>query len=92
MTKGFEYGNIVPIASKRLRSAGSCERVSVHADRENVTPILRDGVMMSAENWQAYIQRKREAWKAEQRQKGLARAAWLRQRQSNVTGVTKGSE
>lgn len=95
MTKGFENNRVVPIASRRLQAVGGMERHAVHPERAaelRQFPLMYDGAMMTAQNWDAYIQRKREAWKAEQRQKGLARAAMLRQRKASVTGVTKGSE
>lgn len=59
MSRGFESGRIVPLASKRLRSAGTCE---IYAQDESRTsdrklyPILDQGAMLSAQNWQAYIQ------------------------------------
>ena len=54
--KGFENDRIVPIASARLRSAGTCERVSHDPSRTRDTklyPILREGVMMSGQNFKA---------------------------------------
>ena len=59
MSKGFENGTIVPLASKRLRSAGTCEVYAQDASRardRKLYPILDQGAMMSAQNWQAYIQ------------------------------------
>ena len=59
MSKGFENGTIVPLASKRLRSVGTMER---HAQDESrardrkLYPVLDQGVMMSAQNWQAYFE------------------------------------
>jgi DNA-binding PadR family transcriptional regulator len=59
MSKGFENGTIVPLASKRLRSVGTMER---HAQDEGrardrkLYPVLDQGVMMSAQNWQAYFE------------------------------------
>lgn len=59
MSKGFENGAIVPLASKRLRSVGTMER---HAQDESrardrkLYPVLDQGVMMSAQNWQAYFE------------------------------------
>ena len=58
MSKGFENGTIVPLASRRLRSVGTMER---HAQDESrardrkLYPVLDQGVMMSAQNWQAYF-------------------------------------
>ena len=55
--KAFENDRIVPIASARLRSAGTCERVAVHGQNlhdRKLYPTLDQGVMMSAQNWQAY--------------------------------------
>lgn len=59
MSKGFENGTIVPLASKRLRSAGTCEVYAQDDSRardRKLYPILDQGAMMSAQNWQAYIQ------------------------------------
>jgi len=59
MSKGFENGTIVPLASRRLRSVGTMER---HAQDESrardrkLYPVLDQGVMMSAQNWQAYFE------------------------------------
>jgi len=55
--KAFENDRIVPIASARLRSAGTCERISHSESRvhdRKLYPVLDQGVMMSAQNWQAY--------------------------------------
>lgn len=55
--KAFENDRIVPIASARLRSAGTCERVAAHEQNmhdRKLYPVLDQGVMMSAQNWQAY--------------------------------------
>lgn len=55
--KAFENDRIVPIASARLRSAGTCERISHDESRAHdrkLYPVLDQGVMMSAQNWQAY--------------------------------------
>ena len=55
--KAFENDRIVPIASARLRSAGTCERAAQHETRardRKLYPTLDQGVMMSAQNWQAY--------------------------------------
>tara|TARA_R110002072_G_scaffold160915_1_gene312426 strand:- start:431 stop:736 length:306 start_codon:yes stop_codon:yes gene_type:complete len=59
MSKGFENGTLVPLASKRLRSVGTMER---HAQDEGrardrkLYPVLDQGVMLSAQNWQAYFE------------------------------------
>ena len=58
MSKGFENGTLVPLASKRLRSAGTLERQTQDESRardRKLYPILDQGVMMSAQNWQAYF-------------------------------------
>ena len=63
MSKGFENGTIVPLASKRLRSAGTCEVYSQDESRMNdrkLYPILDQGVMMSAQNWKAYFEAKQK--------------------------------
>ena len=55
--KAFESDRIVPMASARLRSAGTCERVAAHEQNlhdRKLYPTLDQGVMMSAQNWQAY--------------------------------------
>ena len=63
MSKGFENGTLVPLASKRLRSVGTLER---HAQDESrardrkLYPILDQGVMMSAQNWKAYFDKQDE--------------------------------
>ena len=59
--KAFENDRIVPIASARLRSAGTCERISHDESRAHdrkLHPVLDQGVMMSAQNWQAYFDAK----------------------------------
>lgn len=56
--KAFENDRIVPIASARLRSAGTCERISHSESRAHdrkLYPVLDQGVMLSAQNWKAYF-------------------------------------
>tara|TARA_R110002012_G_scaffold52145_1_gene134036 strand:- start:98 stop:385 length:288 start_codon:yes stop_codon:yes gene_type:complete len=60
--KAFENDRIVPIASARLSSAGTCERISHSESRmhdRKLYPVLDQGVMMSAQNWQAYFDAQR---------------------------------
>mgnify|MGYP006408867491 FL=1 len=58
MSKGFENGTLVPLASKRLRSAGTLERQTQDESRardRKLYPVLDQGVMLSAQNWKAYF-------------------------------------
>ena len=58
MSKGFENGTLVPLASKRLRSAGTLERQTQDESRamdRKLYPVLDRGVMLSAQNWKAYF-------------------------------------
>ena len=58
----FENDRMVPVSKMgRLRSNGSCEKKSAHADRVEFLgghPIAHDGVMLSGQNIQAYLQAK----------------------------------
>ncbi len=63
MSKGFENGTIVPLASKRLRSVGTMERHAPDEGRardRKLYPVLDQGVMMSAQNWQVYFEAKQK--------------------------------
>ena len=95
MTKGFENGTIVPIASNRLRSVSSMERHSQHEERSyhaRIYPLSRDGVMMSTQNWKAYLDNRRREWASRMQSKAQAQLEYLRQRRANVTGVTNEKE
>ena len=89
--KAYENDRIVPIASARLRSAGTCERVAHDESRirdTKVYPILNNGVMMSAQNLQAYTKAKQDEWRRSWLYRAEKRLAEMR-RKKTVTGVTK---
>jgi hypothetical protein len=88
--KGFENDRIVPIASARLRSAGTCERVAHDPSRTRDTklyPILREGVMMSGQNFKAYAEAKQDEWRRSWLYRAQQRLADMR-RKKTVTPVT----
>ena len=65
MSKGFENGNLIPLAGKFLRSRGTCESVAIHEQNlhdRKLYPILDRGGMMSAQNTKAYLEACHEAY------------------------------
>lgn len=88
--KAYENDRIVPIASARLRSAGTCERVAHDESRirdAKVHPILNNGVMMSAQNLQAYTKAKQDEWRRSWTYRAQQHMEKLRNRKT-VTPVT----
>lgn len=88
--KAFENDRIVPIASARLRSAGTCERVSQDESRardRKLYPSLDQGVMMSAQNFKAYAEAKQDEWRRSWLYRAEKRLAEMRHKKS-VTPVT----
>jgi len=65
MSKGFENGNLVPLAGRFLRSRGTCESISPNEQNlldRKLYPILDRGAMMSAQNTKAYLEACHEAY------------------------------
>ena len=90
MRKAFENDRIVPIASARLRSAGTCERAAQHETRardRKLYPSLDQGVMMSAQNFKVYAEAKQDEWRRSWLYRAEKRLADMRRKKS-VTPVT----
>ena len=88
--KAFDNDRIVPIASARLRSAGTCERVAAHEQNlhdRKLYPSLDQGVMMSAQNFKAYAEAKQDEWRRSWLYRAEKRLAEMRRKKS-VTPVT----
>ena len=88
--KAFENDRIVPIASARLRAAGTCARVAHDQSRvrdAKVHPVLREGAMMSGQNFKAYAEAKQDEWRRSWLYRAEKRLADMR-RKKTVTPVT----